>query len=87
MTTYPMKQFSLPEWTNDLPDTTNLAYKDIAKIFGCKPCSVPTMVVYGYIPNPDNPQRLSGRFGSPRNKTRIFWTLGYLRRLAKTQPS
>lgn len=75
------KPFTLPEWTKDLPDYAKLTSDDIRPIFGYgKKTSVTNQVKKGFIPPPDS--KSSYRLNTSY-KHKVYWTLGYLRKIQK----
>ena len=71
-----MKEFTLPDWTKHLPDSATLFSEDLVKIFGYKNAnSLSASLAWDAFPNPD------GRLARPPRKSRITWSMGYLRKL------
>lgn len=73
------KSFTLPEWTKILPDSAKLTSIDIRPIFGYSDnTSISLQIKKGRIPPPDS--KSSYRFNSSY-RHKVYWTLGYLRKL------
>lgn len=78
------KQVRLPEWTNSLPDHTNLTALDLLQFFDYKRTScVSHAALKGLIPPPTFRKNRSS--GSNIFKPKLFWKLGDLRKLYKEQ--
>lgn len=77
-----MRPFTLPDWTRDLPDSTNLNTKDLALIYKIKTIShIAKLVRDGKIPLPY--QQLKAGF--KHTNTHMLWKLGTLRKLSVEQ--
>lgn len=80
-----MKEFTLPEYTKCLPDSTKMLSKDLYLVFGYKNCRCFMNAIRkdNYLPQP-NGRVISGKIIKNTNKP-YFWTLGYLRRIEAEQ--
>lgn len=75
-----MKHFTLPSWTNNLPDNACLDSAEVAKIFGyANKSNVSEQVQRGQIPKPDNTVTKFTVF----HRQKMKWSVGYLRKLEK----
>lgn len=77
-----MRKITLPEWTNDLPDSANLNTRDVLEAFGYKlnMKMISNLIKRKSIPEPD----IKMRTGS-LNTIHFYWKLGTLREIVKNQ--
>lgn len=73
-----MLKITLPEWTNNLPDSALLIQKDLVGFFGRK--NIADQVAKGKIPPHE-----SIHYAGVRHRKQLHWTLGALRELYRRQ--